>query len=63
MRTIDANAVRGHSYESFFYMKIYYMKVSLHENFQIYSSSQMFIPGMNEKYLVRQWDDVYTGEI
>ena len=37
MLTINANAVRGCSYE-FFYMKIYHTKVSLHENFQIYSN-------------------------
>ena len=35
MHTINANAVRGHSYEIFFH-KIHHTKVSLHENFQIY---------------------------
>ena len=33
MRTIDANAVRGRSYEKF-YTEICHTKVSLHENFQ-----------------------------
>ena len=33
--TINATAVRGHSYENF-YTKTYHTKVSLHENFQIY---------------------------
>ena len=38
VHTINANAVRGRSYEKFFYTKIYHTKVSLHENFQIYGN-------------------------
>ena len=40
---INANAVRGHSYEIFLY-KIYCTKVSLHENFQIYGTCAVFSP-------------------
>ena len=37
MRAINANAVRGCSYEKFFTQK-FDTKVSLHDNFQIYDN-------------------------
>ena len=58
MCTVNANVVRGRSYEKF-YTKVYHMKISLHENFKIYGI--LLIAGIHKKVSTHIY--TYTTDI